>query len=103
MIGRLRSAALTLDRPALEDAGKYTDLEALDPAEGEKRADEGRDLRSLMMSSGPRRTGVLAAVGQGAGFPPQRSRRLLQLLLQDDLTQVGLNLRRGAGRRTESS
>lgn len=56
-----------------------------------------------MMSSGLRRTGVLAPVGQGAGFPPQRSRRLLQLLLQDDLTQVGLNLRRGAGRRTESS
>lgn len=24
---------LTLDRPLLEDAGKYTDLEALDPAE----------------------------------------------------------------------
>lgn len=35
--GRLRAAALTLDRPLLEDAGKYTDLEALDPAEGERR------------------------------------------------------------------
>lgn len=37
--GRLRAAALTLDRPLLEDAGKYTDLEVLDPAEGQRRAD----------------------------------------------------------------
>ena len=41
-------------------------------------------------------TGVLAAVRQGASLPPQRSRALIQLLLQDDLTQIGLNLRGGA-------
>lgn len=35
MIGRLRSAVLTLDRPVLEEAGKYTDLEALDPGDEE--------------------------------------------------------------------
>lgn len=48
------------------------------------------------MMTSAHRTGMVAAVRQGAGLSPQRSRRLLQLLLQDDFTQIRLNLQRGA-------
>lgn len=54
---------------------------------------------SCELRGGCERTGVLAAVRQGASLPPQRSRRLLQLLLQDDFTQVGLDLRGGRCRK----
>lgn len=42
------------------------------------------------------RTDMLAAVWQGASFPPQRScgLLLLQLLFQDDFTQIRLDLPR---------
>lgn len=39
-------------------------------------------------------TGVLVPLRQRAGLPPQRAGRLPQLLLQDDLPQVGLDLSR---------
>lgn len=61
------------------------------------------DISSELRGGRRERTGVLAAVRQGASLPPQRSRRLLQLLLQDDFTQVGLDLGGGCTGRGELS
>lgn len=51
---------------------------------------EGRGPRAL--AGGRGLTGVETAVWQGARLPPQRGAAFLQLLLQDDLTQVRPNL-----------
>lgn len=83
---------LTLDRPVLAAAGKYTALETPEP--GGRSRDMSPESTRLSLRTEGSGTGGVAAVRQGAGLPPQGRRRLAQLFLQDDFTQVRLDLSR---------